>query len=111
MCRLQELQELQREAEALKLKTEESEALITRTGACRKWTTRIHNELLRRKSSRKADGAKLSCADVEALLLAWHETEERVLDALEGGMAAASPAAVSVRHASVVSLAALGSQL
>ena len=130
-CELKELQELQREAEALRIRTPESEALATRTvrhaarpipglpprhgprntaratrparhgpldgrrcaaaltramrsfsaqAACRKWTTRIHNELLRRKSSRKAEGARLSCADVETLLA---EAESLQLDAVE----------------------------
>ena len=68
-CELRELQELQREAEALRLKTPEADALAARTNAAKKWTTRVHNELLRRKSSRKAESAKLTIADVEALIV------------------------------------------
>jgi hypothetical protein len=79
-CELKELQELQREAESLRIRTPESEALAARTAAYRKWTTRIHNELLRRKSSRKAEGPRLTCADVETLLA---EAESLQLDAVE----------------------------
>lgn len=67
-CELKELLELQRESEAIRIRTIESEALSSRAAAAKKWTTRVHNELLRRKSSRKAEGVKLSCADVETLL-------------------------------------------
>lgn len=67
-CELRELQELQREAEALRIKMPEAEALRERTAACRKWMLTIHNELLRRASSRKAAGVRLSVAAVEGLL-------------------------------------------
>ena len=53
-----ELLELQREAEALR----------QRAGASKKWTQRVNNELLRRTSSRKAGGARLTVADVHGLL-------------------------------------------
>ena len=65
---MRELTELQREAEALRIKTDEAEGLSSRTAACRKWMGRIHNELLRRTSSRKAVVVRLTVAEVEGLI-------------------------------------------
>ena len=53
-CELRVLHELAREAEMLRLNMDESEALRERYQACRRWTTQIHNDLLRRTSLRKA---------------------------------------------------------
>ena len=79
-CELRELQELLREAETLRIKMPEVDALRTRTLACRKWTNQIHNELLRRTSSRKTVGVKLTVAEVEGLL---REAKELNLEAVE----------------------------
>ena len=79
-CELRELQDLQREAEALRIKVPEADALRERTAACKKWMTTVNNELLRRTSSRKASGARLSVAVVEGLL---GEAATLRLDAVE----------------------------
>ena len=80
-CKLSVLQELQREAEALRIRTPESEALMDRTAACKKWTTTIHNQLLRKTSKRsKEKVTKLTCADVETML---QEANTLQLDANE----------------------------
>ena len=67
VCELRELQELQREAEALRVKLPEAEALATRTAACKKWVSRVNNELLRRTSSRKAYAAAAAVAPLPHL--------------------------------------------
>ena len=79
-CELRELQDLQREAEALRIKVPEADVLRDRTAACKKWMTTVNNELLRRTSSRKASGARLSVAVVEGLL---GEAATLRLDAVE----------------------------
>ena len=79
-CELRELQDLQREAEALRIKVPEADALRERTAACKKWMTTVNNELLRRTSSRKASGARLTLAVVEGLL---GEAATLRLDAVE----------------------------
>ena len=96
-CKLSVLQELQREAEALRIRTPESEALMDRTAACKKWTTTIHNQLLRKTSKRsKEKVTKLTCADVETML---QEANTLQLDANEIEQATerldAGPAAVT----------------
>ena len=80
VCELRDLQELTREAEALRIKTPEADALRTRTLAAKKWTNQIHNDLLRRVSSRKAATLRLGVPEVEQLLA---EAAELRLDAVE----------------------------
>ena len=79
-CELRELQDMQRESEQLRIKEPESEALRLRCQACKRWVNQIHNDLLRRVSSRTAGGAKLSAADVESLLV---QARDLKLDAPE----------------------------
>ena len=71
-CELRELQELQREAEQLRIKAPEAEAVRLRSQSGKRWVNQVHNELLRRVSSRTAGGGKLTAADVEALLVQVH---------------------------------------
>ena len=64
----------------LRLNMDESEALRERYQACRRWTTQIHNDLLRRTSLRKAKATKLSVSDVQALVA---EAVQLQLEAVE----------------------------
>ena len=73
-------QELHRDSESLRVKTPEADAIRARALACKKWVQQVTNELLRRSSSRKAAAARLSIAQVEALLV---ESAELQLNAPE----------------------------
>ncbi|KAL1528118.1 hypothetical protein AB1Y20_009482 [Prymnesium parvum] len=79
-CELRELEELKGESELLRINTAEAEAVRLRCQEGKKCFMQIRNELLRRASSRTASGAKLSEADVAALLT---QARDLLLEAAE----------------------------